>query len=105
MKTHHGSSGGHHPHCASCGGQKPRIRRREFRYTGIRTFKFLRGPGTSDSNENQEDEEEDGHGELVLNPRFGLQRPMTLERGLEHPFLHSQVLPIDTRGGVRAVKS
>jgi hypothetical protein len=61
--------------------------------------------GGGDGSESDDDDEEDDYGEIVLNPRFGLQRPMTLERGLGHPFLHCQVLPIDTRGGVRAVRS
>jgi hypothetical protein len=61
--------------------------------------------GGSDGSESDDDEEEDDYGEIVLNPRFGLQRPMTLGRGLGHPFLHSQVLPIDSRGGVKAVIS
>lgn len=60
--------------------------------------------GGDDGSESDDDEEDD-YGEIVLNPRFGLQRPVTLERGLGHPFLHCQVLPIDTRGGVRAVRS
>jgi hypothetical protein len=63
-------------------------------------------PGGDDgSGSDDDDEEEDDYGEIVLNSRFGLQRPTRLERGLGHPFLHCQVLPIDTRGGVRAVRS
>lgn len=63
-------------------------------------------PGGDDGSESDDDdEEEDDYGEIVLNSRFGLQRPTRLERGLGHPFLHCQVLPIDTRGGVRAVRS
>lgn len=68
---------------------------------------FLAGPeepGVHDGSESEDDEEEDDYGEIVLNPRFGLQRPMTPERGLGHPFLHAPpALPIDTRSGVKAL--
>lgn len=63
--------------------------------------------GASDGSESDDDEEEDDYGEIILNPRFGLPRSMTAERGLGHTFLHAQVLPIDidTRSGVKALGS
>ena len=61
----------------------------------------------SDGSESDDDEgeEEDDYGEIILNPRFGLPRSMAAERGLGHPFLHARVLPIDTRSGVKAPSS
>jgi hypothetical protein len=65
-------------------------------------------PGCSDGNESDDDdeeddeEEEDDYGEIVLNPRFGLQRSLTEERGLGHSFLHAQMLPVDTRSAATA---
>jgi hypothetical protein len=53
----------------------------------------------------ESDDEEDDYGEIILNPRYGLQGDMTAERGLGHPFLHVSALPIDTRGGVKALRS
>jgi hypothetical protein len=61
-------------------------------------------PGYSDGSESDEEEEEDDYGEIVLNPRFGLQRSLTEERGLGHPFLHAQMLPVDTRSAATALR-
>ena len=62
--------------------------------------------GASDGSESDDDEgEEDDYGEIIHNPRFGLLRSMTAERGLGHSFWHAQVLLIDTRSRVKAPSS
>jgi len=52
-----------------------------------------------------DDDEEDDYGEIVLNPRFALQRTMTEERVLGRPFLHPQMLPVHKRNGINALRS
>jgi hypothetical protein len=52
-----------------------------------------------------DDDEEDDYGEIVLNPRFALQRTMTEERVLGRPFLHPQMLPVHRRNGINALRS
>jgi hypothetical protein len=52
-----------------------------------------------------DEEEEDDYGEIVLNPRFALQRSMTEERFLGRPFLHPQMLPVHRRNGIKAFRS
>lgn len=59
----------------------------------------------NDGCESDDDEEEDDYGEIVLNPRFALQRTMTEERFLGRPFLHAQMLPVHRRNGIRALRS
>ena len=69
-------------------------------------FANSEGLGASDGSESDDDDdEEDDYGEIILNPRFGLSRSMTAERGLGHPFLHAQVPPIDARSRVKARSS
>jgi hypothetical protein len=58
------------------------------------------GSGT----ESDDDEDEDDYGEIILNPRLGLQRTVSDLRGFRHPFLHTQILPLDTRSGVKALR-
>jgi len=60
--------------------------------------------GVSDGGESDE-EEEDDYGEIVLNPRFRPQRTMTEDEWLGRPFMHPQILPIDTRSGVKGLRS
>ncbi|KAF8474398.1 hypothetical protein DFH94DRAFT_761960 [Russula ochroleuca] len=62
-------------------------------------------PGVNDGCESDDDEEEDDYGEIVLNPRFALQRTMTEERVLGRPFLHAQILPVHRRSGIKALGS
>lgn len=52
-----------------------------------------------------DEEEEDDYGEMVLNPRFALQRTMTEERVLGRPFLHAQMLPVHRRNGTNPLRS
>jgi hypothetical protein len=59
----------------------------------------------SESDDDDEEEEEDDYGEIILNPRFGLSRSMTAERGLGHPFLRAHQVPIDARSGFKARSS
>ena len=61
--------------------------------------------GVNDGCESDDDEEEDDYGEIVLNPRFALQRTMTEERVLGRPFLHAQMLPVHRRNGIKALHS
>ncbi|KAI9508572.1 hypothetical protein F5148DRAFT_1353273 [Russula earlei] len=56
--------------------------------------------GGSDDSESDDDEEDD-YGEIVLNPRFGMQRTLTEERRLRRPFMRPQLLPIDTRSEIK----
>ncbi|KAI0252540.1 hypothetical protein BJV78DRAFT_1281651 [Lactifluus subvellereus] len=58
-----------------------------------------------DGTEGDDDDEEDDYGEIILNPRFGLQRTASARRGFGHPFLHTQIPPLDTRSGVKALRS
>ena len=55
--------------------------------------------------DDDEEEEEDDYGEIVLNPRFALQRTMTEERVLGSPYLHAQMMPIHRRNGIKALRS
>jgi hypothetical protein len=63
------------------------------------------GVEVGDGTESDDDEEEDDYGEIVLNPRFGLQRTVSARRGFGHPFLLTQIPPLDTRSGVKALRS
>ena len=58
-----------------------------------------------ESDDDDEDDEEDDYGEIVLNPRFALQKTMTEERVLGHPFLHAQMLPVRRRNEFNALRS
>jgi hypothetical protein len=62
-------------------------------------------PGADDGCESDDDEEEDDYGEIVLNPRFALQRTMTEGQVLGRPFLHAQILPVHGRSGIKALRS
>ena len=59
--------------------------------------------GEVDGSESDEDddEDEDDYGEIILNPRFSLQRSVPDGCGLKRPIL----LPLDARGGVKALRS
>ena len=70
-----------------------------------RRFFFAEEPGVNDGCESDDDEEEDDYGEIVLNPRFALQRTMAEERVLGRPFLHAQILPAHRRSGLKALGS
>jgi len=61
-------------------------------------------PGVGDDSESDEDDEDD-YGEIVLNPRFRVQRTTTEGGWLGRPFMHPQILPIDTRSGVKGLRS
>jgi hypothetical protein len=65
---------------------------------------FAEEPGVNDGCESDDDEEEDDYGEIVLNPRFALERTMAEERVLGRPFLHAQILPA-RRSGIKALDS
>lgn len=70
-----------------------------------RRFFFAEEPGVNDGCESDDDEEEDDYGEIVLNPRFALQRTMAEERVLGRPFLHAQIMPAHRRSGLKALGS
>ncbi len=55
--------------------------------------------------DDDDDDEEDDYGEIVLNPRFALQRTMTDERVLGRPFLHAQMLPVHRQNGIKVFRS
>ena len=76
--------------------------------TGVPARFFFADPvgvEVGDGTESDDDEEEDDYGEIVLNPRFGLQRTVSARRGFGHPFLLTQIPPLDTRSGVKALRS
>ena len=54
--------------------------------------------------DDDDDEEEDDYGEIVLNPRFALQRTITEERVLGRSFLHAQ-MPVHRRNGINGLRS
>jgi hypothetical protein len=62
-------------------------------------------PEVNDGCESDDDEEEDDYGEIVLNPRFALQRTLTEERVLGRPFLHVPMLPVHGRSEIEALDS
>jgi len=68
-------------------------------------FAGLEEPGVSDDSESDDDDDEDDYGEIVLNPRFGMQRTMTEDRWLGRPFMHPEIMPVDTRSGVKGLRS
>lgn len=55
----------------------------------------------SESDDDDDDEDEDDYGEIILNPRFSLQRSVPDGCGLKRPIL----LPLDARRGVKALSS
>jgi hypothetical protein len=59
--------------------------------------------GVDGSESDDDDEDEDDYGEIILNPRFSLPKPDGC--GLKRPILHAQILPLDTRRGVKALRS
>ena len=59
----------------------------------------------NDGCESDDDDEEDDYGEIVLNPRFALQKTMTEERALGRTFLHARMLPLHRRNGINALHS
>ena len=61
----------------------------------------LEGVDGSESDED-DDEDEDDYGEIILNPRFSLQRPVPDGCGLKRPILHAQILPLETRKALRS---
>ncbi|KAH9962298.1 hypothetical protein BGW80DRAFT_1255661 [Lactifluus volemus] len=64
----------------------------------------LEGNGGGIESYDDDEEEEDDYGEIILNPRFGLQRTMSDMRSFKHPFFHNtQVLPLDARSGLKAL--
>ncbi len=63
----------------------------------------LGGVDGSESDDD-EDEDEDDYGEIILNPRFSLQRSVPDGCGLGRPILHTQILPLDARRGVKALR-
>ena len=58
-----------------------------------------------DGSESDDDDDEDDYGEIILNPRFSLQRSVPDGCGLKRPILHAQILPLDTRRGIKALRS
>ncbi|KAI0298650.1 hypothetical protein B0F90DRAFT_1731448 [Multifurca ochricompacta] len=69
---------------------------------------FFAGPeelGEGDGAESDDDEEEYDYGEVIVNPRFGLKKAMMDRRGFGRDFLHRQMLPVDARSGVKALRS
>ncbi|KAN0125398.1 hypothetical protein V8E53_015533 [Lactarius tabidus] len=55
----------------------------------------------SESDDDEDDDDEDDYGEIILNPRFSLQRSVPDGCGLKRPIL----LPLDARRGVKALHS
>jgi len=79
--------------------------------TRVPTRFFLAGSerlGEIDGSESDDDadEEEEDYGEIILNPRFSLQKSVPDGRGcgFGRSILHAQVLPLDTRRGVKALR-
>ena len=62
-------------------------------------------PGDNDGCESDDDDEDDDYGEVILNPRFALQRTTAEERALGRSFLHAQIVPVHRRGGIKALGS
>lgn len=54
----------------------------------------------SESDDDDDDDDEDDYGEIILNPRFSLQRSVPDGCGLKRPIL----LPLDARRGVKALR-
>ncbi|KAI9456362.1 hypothetical protein BJY52DRAFT_1187884 [Lactarius psammicola] len=76
--------------------------------TRVPTRFFLAGSerlGGVDGSESDDDEDEDDYGEIILNPRFSLQRSVPDRCGLGRPILHGQILPLDARRGIKALRS
>ncbi|KAH9041198.1 hypothetical protein EDB84DRAFT_965236 [Lactarius hengduanensis] len=78
--------------------------------TRVPTHFFLAGSerlGGVDGSESDEDddEDEDDYGEVILNPRFSMQRSVPDGCGLRRPILHAQILPLDARRDVKALRS
>ncbi|KAI9438720.1 hypothetical protein H4582DRAFT_193609 [Lactarius indigo] len=76
--------------------------------TRVPTRFFLAGSeqlGGVDGSESDDDDDEDDYGEVILNPRFSLQRSVPDRCGLGRPILHAQILPLDVRRGVKALRS
>ena len=55
----------------------------------------------SESDDDDDEDDEDDYGEVILNPRFSLQRSVPDGCGLRRPIL----LPLDARRGVKALRS
>jgi hypothetical protein len=62
-------------------------------------------PEVNDGCESDDDEEEDDYGEIILNPRFALQKTLTEEQVLGRPFLHAPILSVHGRSEVKALRS
>jgi len=59
------------------------------------------GEADGSESDDDDDEDEDDYGELILNPRFSLQRSVPDGCGLKRPIL----LPLDARRGIKALRS
>ena len=58
------------------------------------------GSESDDDDDDDDDDDEDDYGEIILNPRFSLQRSVPDGCGLKRPIL----LPLDARRGVKALR-